>query len=329
VQFKNTLGIALFTSTMLAGAAIAQCGAGAASSAKPDCGATAQASGHVMTVGFVHEQEKANIVDTAVKAGMFKTLVAALTAADWAEALKGEGPFTVFAPTDDAFAKLPAGTIETWLKPENKATLASVLKYHVVKGSNKADKVVGMTNATTLNGQRVDIMVKESNVWLDKAKVTKTDIECSNGVIHVIDTVLMPSTKNVVETAMADGHFKTLTSLLTAADWAEALKGDGPFTVFAPTDEAFAKLPKATLESLMKPEGKEMLVSILKYHVVSGRVFSDDAAKMTEGKTLGGASFMVSKKGDTLMIDKAKVTKADIDASNGVIHVIDTVLMPK
>lgn len=327
MHLKNTLAITLFASTMLAGGAMAQYSS--TKSAQSDCGTKVQASGHVMTVGLVHERDGANIVETAVKAGVFKTLAAALAAADLVDVLKGEGPFTVFAPTDEAFAKLPAGTVENLLKPENKAALVSILKYHVVKGSVKADKVVGMTSATTINGQRVDILVKESNVMLDKAKVTKTDIECSNGVIHVIDTVLMPSSKNVVETAIADGRFKTLASLLTAAGLVDALKGEGPFTVFAPTDEAFAKLPKATLESLMKPEGKDTLVSILKYHVVSGRVFSDDAAKMTEGKTLNGASFVVSKKGSDLMIDKARVTKADIDASNGVIHVIDTVIMPK
>jgi len=328
VQKNLTLGITLFSILLVAGQAAAQCSASKSKQAA-GCSSEPAAASKVVAAGLSHERMADNIVDTAVKAGSFKTLAAALTAAGLVDALKGEGPFTVFAPTDEAFAKLPAGTIEKLLQPENKATLVSILKYHVVKGSVKADQVVGLTNATTLNGQRVDIVVKESVVSLDKSKVTKTDIECSNGVIHVIDTVLMPSTKNIVETAVEAGSFKTLASLLQTAGLVDALKGEGPFTVFAPTDEAFAKLPKATLEMLGKPEGKDTLAAILKYHVVSGRVFSDDAAKLTEAKTLNGQSFKITKDGKNLMVDGAKVVKADLDTSNGVIHVIDTVILPK
>uniref|UniRef100_UPI003703F480 fasciclin domain-containing protein n=1 Tax=Pseudobythopirellula maris TaxID=2527991 RepID=UPI003703F480 len=136
--------------------------------------------------------EQADIVDTAVAAGSFKTLVAAVQAADLVEALKGDGPFTVLAPTDEAFAKLPKGTVETLLKPENKKKLASILTYHVIAARAPADKVVGMKSAETLNGQSVSIAVNDGEVKIDNAKVVKTDIFCSNGVIHVIDTVLMP-----------------------------------------------------------------------------------------------------------------------------------------
>jgi len=133
-----------------------------------------------------------DIVDTAVAAGNFKTLAAALQAAGLVDTLKGPGPFTVFAPTDEAFAKLPAGTVEDLLKPENKQKLISILTYHVVAGKVMAKDVVKLHEAKTVNGQEVKIMVDGGKVMVDNANVIKTDIQCSNGVIHVIDTVLLP-----------------------------------------------------------------------------------------------------------------------------------------
>jgi uncharacterized surface protein with fasciclin (FAS1) repeats len=135
---------------------------------------------------------KKDIVDTAVAAGSFHTLVAAVQAAGLADTLKGTGPFTVFAPTDDAFNKLPAGTVETLLKPENKEKLKSILLYHVVAGDVTAAKVMKMSSAKTLNGQELKVMVKDGTVMVNDAKVIKADIAASNGVIHVIDTVLLP-----------------------------------------------------------------------------------------------------------------------------------------
>jgi transforming growth factor-beta-induced protein len=136
---------------------------------------------------------KMDIVDTAVAAGSFKTLAAALQAAGLIETLKSKGPFTVFAPTDDAFAKLPAGTVETLLKPENKEKLKAILLYHVVAGDVTSAKVVKLTSAKTVNGQDVKISVVDGTVMINDAKVVKADIAASNGVIHVIDTVLLPA----------------------------------------------------------------------------------------------------------------------------------------
>lgn len=133
-----------------------------------------------------------DIVDTAVAAGSFKTLVAAVQAAGLVDTLKGAGPFTVFAPTDEAFAKLPPGTVEMLLMPENKAKLVAILTYHVVAGDVMAADVVKLKTARTVNGQVVTVKTSMGSVMIDKAKVVKTDIACSNGVIHVIDTVLMP-----------------------------------------------------------------------------------------------------------------------------------------
>ncbi|MBB3308537.1 putative surface protein with fasciclin (FAS1) repeats [Rhizobium sp. BK196] len=133
-----------------------------------------------------------DIVDTAVEAGQFKTLAAALKAADLVTTLKGKGPFTVFAPTDEAFAKLPAGTVENLLKPENKQKLTEILTYHVVPGKVMAADVAGIDEAKSVNGKMIDIDVKGSTVKVNDATVTSADIAASNGVIHVIDKVIMP-----------------------------------------------------------------------------------------------------------------------------------------
>jgi len=139
---------------------------------------------------YMSRMAKKNIVETAVTAGQFNTLVTAVKAADLVETLSGPGPFTVFAPTDDAFAKLPEGTVESLLK--NKDKLKAVLTYHVVAGKVMASDVVNLESATTVNGQKITIKVKYGTVMVDNAKVVKTDIECTNGVIHVIDTVILP-----------------------------------------------------------------------------------------------------------------------------------------
>ena len=134
-----------------------------------------------------------DIVEVAAAAGTFNTLLAAATAADLVDALKSDGPLTVFAPTDEAFAKLPAGTVETLLKPENKEKLQAVLLYHVVEGKVTAEEVVKLTSARTLQGDSVDISVKMGKVYVDNAQVIAADVEASNGVIHVIDAVILPS----------------------------------------------------------------------------------------------------------------------------------------
>ena len=137
-------------------------------------------------------QAKADIVDTAVAAGKFNTLAAALTAAGLVDTLKGNGPFTVFAPTDEAFAALPAGTVEDLLKPENKDKLVAILTYHVVPGRFPSGRVAGLDEATTVNGDTMDITTANGEVMVDGAKVVMADVTATNGVIHVIDTVLMP-----------------------------------------------------------------------------------------------------------------------------------------
>lgn len=273
---------------------------------------------------------KKSIVATAVEAGNFKTLASVLGAADLVGALEGEGPFTVFAPTDAAFAKLPEATVKSLLKKENKAQLQGILTYHVVAGNVLAKDVVKLNNATTLNGQRVDIVFdkKAGTVTIDGATVTTTDIECSNGTIHVIDSVILPVQENLVEVAAGAKTFGTLLAAAKAAGLADVLAKKGPFTIFAPTDEAFAKLPEGTVAELLKPENKARLASILKHHVVEGRVYADQAAKLTKAPTINGTELAVAISKESATIGGANIVATDIEASNGVVHVIDAVLLP-
>lgn len=276
-----------------------------------------------------HRHANSDIVDTAVRAGHFTTLVAAVKAAGLVETLKGEGPFTVFAPTDEAFKKLPAGTVETLLLPENKAKLVAILGYHVVPGRLAAADVTSRSGALTVNGQRLAFRTNADAVSVDGATVTKADLACSNGIIHVIDRVVLPTDKNIVEVATGAGTFGTLLAAAKAADLAETLASKGPFTVFAPTDAAFAKLPAGTVESLLRPENKAKLAKILSYHVVAGRVDSTAAAKAGKASPLAGGTLTIAPADHTLAINGAKVVTADVNATNGIVHVIDTVLLPE
>jgi len=272
------------------------------------------------------DQPTQTIVQIASEAGSFNTLVAAVKAAGLAETLSGKGPFTVFAPTDEAFAKLGKDAIADLLKPENKAKLTSILTYHVVGGSVPAAAVTGLKSAKTVQGCDVAIVVADGKVKVGGANVTKTDIMASNGVIHVLDSVILPP--SLVDVAVGAGSFKTLVQAAVAAGLADTLAKGGPFTVFAPTDEAFAKLGKDTIADLLKPENKAKLASILKHHVVAGTVLSGAAVKLTEATTINGTKLALKVEGKALMVGGAKVTAADVMAGNGVIHVIDAVLIP-
>ena len=280
------------------------------------------------------------IVDIAAEDGRFTTLVAAIQAAGLAETLSGEGPFTVFAPTDDAFAALPEGTLDSLLLPENKQQLTDILLYHVVPGKVMAADVAGLDGKmsdTALEGQKIDIKVDSGNVYLNEnTQVIITDIEASNGVIHVIDSVLLPpsdeagmETMDIVDTAVADGRFTTLVAAVQAAELVDTLKSEGPFTVFAPTDDAFAALPEGTLDSLLLPENQQQLTDILLYHVVPGQVMASDVVGLTSATTVLGKDATVTvKDGRVFLNDNVEIIITDIETSNGVIHVIDTVLLP-
>jgi len=273
------------------------------------------------------------IVDIAIEDGRFTTLVAALQAADLVETLQGEGPFTVFAPTDDAFAMLPAGTLDDLLKPENKQKLTDILLYHVIAGKVMASDVTGLTEAMTILGKNAAVKIEGGKVFINDAEVIITDIEASNGVIHVIDAVILPPTEeqamDIVDTAIADGRFTTLVAAVQAAGLVDTLKGEGPFTVFAPTDDAFAKLPAGTLDELLKPENKQKLSDILLYHVIAGKVMAESVTDgLIADSALGTSLFFKLDMGNAY-VNEAQIIITDIETSNGVIHVIDTVILPK
>jgi transforming growth factor-beta-induced protein len=273
----------------------------------------------------VMEEVLPDIVDTAIAAGSFETLVAAVSAAELAEALKGEGPFTVFAPSDEAFAKLPEGTVESLLEDPT-GQLARILLYHVVPGKVMAADVSDGLVAETLRGAEVSFSVSDGKVMINDAEIVATDIETSNGVIHVIDSVILPPA-DIVDVAVGAGSFNTLVAAVQAAGLEETLRGKGPFTVFAPTDEAFAKLPEGTVEALLADP--EALADILLYHVVPGKVMAADVSDGLEAETAQGStvSFAIHSDGAPAIND-ALITATDIEAFNGVIHVIDTVILP-
>jgi uncharacterized surface protein with fasciclin (FAS1) repeats len=265
-----------------------------------------------------------DIVDTAKANGSFATLVTALTAANLADTLKGTGPFTVFAPTDAAFNALPSGLLNSLLA--NTTALTQVLTYHVVSGKLMASDVTMRTSVTTLQGGSLPITTTGGQVKIGIATITQTDIECSNGVIHVIDTVLVPNKiMNIVQTAQYYG-FSTLVTAIQAANLVSTLEGTGPFTVFAPTNTAFAALPAGTLDALLADQSS--LQAVLTYHVVSGYLLASDVVAETSLTTVQGQMLTITTAGGP-KVNGANIIQTDIECTNGVIHAIDAVLLPQ
>ena len=259
-----------------------------------------------------------------------KTLAAAVTAAGLVQTLKGPGPFTVFAPTDAAFAAIQSD-VDNLLKPENKAELAKVLTCHVVSGKKMASDLKDGQQLTALDGSKLMVKISNGKTMVNDATITTKDVEASNGVVHLIDKVILPAKpkEKVMDiVAIASESAKTLAAAVTAAGLVETLQGNGPFTVFAPTDAAFAAIQK-DVDNLLKPENKAKLANVLTYHVVAGKAMAADLTDGQELTTVQGAKLKVSIKNGKVMINGANVVSADIPASNGVIHVIDKVMMPK
>ncbi|MCY3563384.1 MAG: fasciclin domain-containing protein [bacterium] len=291
------------------------------------------------------------IVEVAVESGAFPTLIAAVQAAGLVDTLNGEGPFTVFAPTEEAFAAALAGLDVT---PEqllaDTELLTAVLTYHVLAIEAPAQLVTTLDGqtVTTVNGADITITIDGDTVRVNNATVVTTDIQATNGIIHVIDTVLLPPTDEepeasepeeeepeaagtIVEVAVESGAFPTLIAAVQAAGLVDTLNGEGPFTVFAPTEEAFA----AALAGLdVTPEqllaDTELLTAVLTYHVLAIEapaqlVTTLDGQTVT---TVNGADITITIDGDTVRVNNATVVTTDIQATNGIIHVIDTVLLP-
>jgi LPXTG-motif cell wall-anchored protein len=283
-----------------------------------------------------------DIVDIAVNNGSFNTLVAALQKAELVEALQAEGPFTVFAPTDDAFAKLLADLNITADDLLNHPQLADVLLYHVVGAKVMSTDLSDGQKAATLQGEEITVDLS-NGVKIDMSTVTGADVEATNGVIHIIDTVLVPKAfkldaepmmedkmmpeKDIVGIALGSEDFSMLVSLLQKADLVETLQGEGPFTVFAPTNQAFSDLLAALDISAAELMAQPDLAKVLLYHVVPGKVMSTDLSNGLQAATAEGTNITVDLT-DGVKINDSSVTAADIEATNGVVHVIDSILVP-
>ena len=288
----------------------------------------------VTSNGLIHVIDKVltpsdtpnDIPRTAQCTGIHDSLVAGVIQAELLETLQGPGPFTLFAPTDQAFADagIDLASLDT---PAGKAALSDILLYHVVSGEVPSSAVTECMSATAVNGQPLSFTVN-GGVMVNGANVTLADVNTSNGVIHVIDKVLTPSDapNDIARTAQCTGIHDSLVAAVVQADLLETLQGTGPFTLFAPTDQAFADAG-IDLAALDTVEGKAALADILLYHVVSGEVPSSAVTECLSAPTVNGnpISFTV---GDSVMVNDATVTLADVNTSNGVIHVIDKVLSP-
>lgn len=279
----------------------------------------------------VSADETEDIPTNAAATGVHDSLVAALSQANLVDTLSGPGPFTVFAPTDQAFAD--AGIdLSTFNDNESNATLVDILTYHVYSGSVESSEVTDGLTVEMLNGDNATFTVDNGSVMIEGANVTAADVVASNGIIHVIDKVLMPPVEidepeDIPTIAQGTGIHSSLVAALSQADLVATLQSDGPFTVFAPTDQAFsdAGIDLADFES---DEGIATLQDILLYHVYSGSVQS---SAVTDGMTVtmvNGDDATFSVTNGSVMINDATVTTADVIASNGVIHIIDKVLLP-
>ena len=263
-----------------------------------------------------------DIVETASAAGSFKTLLAAVEAAGLTETLRGDGPFTVFAPSDAAFAALPDGTVEALLA--DIPALTEILLYHVVAEEVPASQVAGRSLIGTVQGSDFNVST-DGGVFINEATVTAADIAASNGIIHVIDRVLLPP-KTISEIAAASDDFTTLVAALGAAGLVETLAGEGPFTVFAPTNAAFAALPEGTVQGLLNDI--PALTSVLLFHVAGEKLPASAVVGSKSIVTLEGSSAPVALDDSGAKIAGARVSVTNIPAANGVIHVIDAVMLP-
>jgi uncharacterized surface protein with fasciclin (FAS1) repeats len=284
-----------------------------------------------------------NIMDIAAADDRFDTLEAAVKAANLADALAAPGNLTVFAPTDDAFAALPAELINSLLADPSGA-LTQILLYHVVPGSFDSGAVLATPSLDTLQGGELAVSLRNGKPYVNDSQIVITDIQAKNGIIHVIDAVLVPDVTlpsadaammmdnsnlpTIAEIAIADGRFNTLVAALSAAGLAETFLQPGNYTVFAPTDAAFAALPAGTVEALLAdPTGD--LTTILLYHVVNDSLSRDQIATDDYITTMEGRPLTVNRDGSSIIdINGAKLLITNIQASNGIIHAIDTVLIP-
>ncbi|MEZ6015071.1 MAG: fasciclin domain-containing protein [Planctomycetota bacterium] len=266
----------------------------------------------------------ATVVETLQARG-FNTLVAAVGAAGLTGALNG-GMFTVLAPTDAAFAALPAGVLADLLLPQNQAQLVSILQFHLIPGAQKATELVGAGERASAEGPLQFFGLGAAGATVGTTAIERFNLPATDGLIHVVSDVLLPQ-GDIVERAVAL-NFGTLAQLVTDAGLVPTLQGTGPFTVFAPTDAAFAALPTATLTALMDPVNIAALQQVLTYHVVPGALQASEVIGATSLNTVEGSAITVDASSGVVLNGASNVITTDVFADNGVIHAIDTVLIP-
>jgi len=280
-----------------------------------------------------------NIVALAQSIPDLSTLVTTLKAGDLTGVLSGPGPFTVFAPSNQAFAKLPKGVLASLLDPKNINKLDELLEYHLISGEalRTKDLKQGSQKAPSFTGEELLITKNGTSVTVQNAKVIRADVSAANGVVHVIDAVLQHPTGDKIPILAAKTGLSTFVTALNAGKLVTALSGAGPFTVFAPENEAFDKLPKGVLASLLEPANIKKLDSILEYHVIAGRtIYLKDLKKGSQDiRTLEGHMLHITYRypgyPDVTInnaTDCVNIVEHDITGANGVIHQIDTVLSP-
>jgi uncharacterized surface protein with fasciclin (FAS1) repeats len=232
----------------------------------------------------------------------------------------------LFAPTDDAFAALPPGTVESLVT--NVPALQNILLYHVLGESKSALQLLRSRSFETLQGEEVAVAYKRNGFFVNQARVLNPNVKAPNGIIHVVEAVLLPPPPkpNLLELLKNDGRFNTLVTALEVAELDSVVANSGPFTIFAPTDEAFAKVPAAVLAGLLAD--KEALTSVLLYHVVSGDKSANELLRKRFVETLQGQKVVVSRWWGKVFVNKSQVIDADIGASNGTLHAINQVLLP-
>ena len=268
------------------------------------------------------------VVDIIVDSPDHNTLEAAVIAAELNDDLSGDGPFTVFAPTDAAFAALPEAFV-TGLLANPTGQLADILLYHVLGAEVPSTALSDGQIATTLQGEDVTVTINMDGVFINNAQVTVTDIPADNGIVHVLNAVMLPPSfpTTVVDVVVNSDVHTTLEAAVIAAELADDLSGAGPLTVFAPTDDAFAALPPAFVTGLLaNPTGQ--LADILTYHVLGAQVLASDLSDGQTATTLQGEDITVTINGNGVFVNNAQVTVTDIVTPNGVVHVIDAVMLP-
>jgi len=271
-----------------------------------------------------------SVVEIVSEAGAFNILLEAVKAAGMQDVLEGEGPITIFAPTDDAFRKKLENVARNPHDPSFKRFLQEMLSYHIVPGTVTAEEMRQTPGLTSLRGTRINIRSKDDSVMANTANVIQNDIMASNGVIHIIDDVLLSCSKSVGCVPLGDPErrFRTFLTAQRGVTPMKELFGDNSITLFVPTDEAFAKLPEGMLERLLKPENQDQLDALVRNHYLTSRVYSDDVDEDSSLKTLNGDHIHIQQRGSELYVNGAKIIETNIDKSNGVVHMIDTVLIP-